>query len=212
VSSFLRSLRWFIAVGTLAATLGAYGRLPAHVPVHWNGAGQADGFLPKAQGVLLLPFLVLPVLLVGAAITRRGASSPRSSETGVMAEWLVTCMVGIFAAAQVVVLAGALSWAPGPTTVLPLGMGALLVTQGNRLGKLPRNPTVGIRTPWTLADDEVWLRTHRVGARATVAAGFVLAAAAFTDVPAYAVVLVVLGLAAGLTVYSYWVHRTLVHR
>jgi uncharacterized membrane protein len=212
VSSFLRSLRWFIAVGTVAATLGAYGRLPAHVAVHWNGAGRADGFLPKAQGVVLLPFLMLAVLTIGEAITRRRASSPRSSETGVLVGWLVTCMVGIFAAAQVVVLSGALAWAPGPTTVLPLGMGALLVTHGNRLGKLPRNPTVGIRTPWTLADDEVWLRTHRVGARATVAAGFVLAACAFADVPAYAVVLVVLGLAAGLIVYSYWLHRTRLSR
>ena len=42
---------------------------------------------------------------------------------------------------------------------------------GNVFGKLRKNFFMGIRTPWTLADDEVWLRTHRVGGKLFVLAG-----------------------------------------
>jgi uncharacterized membrane protein len=37
---------------------------------------------------------------------------------------------------------------------------------------------IGIRTPWTLSDDEVWRRTHRLAGRLMVASGAVLAALA----------------------------------
>ena len=43
--------------------------------------------------------------------------------------------------------------------------------------RLRRNPFVGIRTPWTLASDENWARTHHF-AGYTFAAGGVLATGA----------------------------------
>ena len=36
----------------------------------------------------------------------------------------------------------------------------------------------GIRTPWTLSNDRVWMRTHRVGGYLLAAAGIVLLVAA----------------------------------
>ncbi|MBV8490241.1 MAG: SdpI family protein, partial [Candidatus Eremiobacteraeota bacterium] len=47
--------------------------------------------------------------------------------------------------------------------VLVVLVGALLVLIGNYLPKIRKNFFLGIRTPWTLASDEVWLRTHRFG-------------------------------------------------
>jgi hypothetical protein len=45
---------------------------------------------------------------------------------------------------------------------------------GNYLGKTTRNFFLGIRTPWTLASDEVWRRTHRLGGWTMVGAGVAL--------------------------------------
>ena len=36
---------------------------------------------------------------------------------------------------------------------------------GNVLGKVKRNFYVGIRTPWTIASERVWISTHRLAAR-----------------------------------------------
>ncbi len=44
---------------------------------------------------------------------------------------------------------------------------------GNLLGKIRRNFFMGIRTPWTLASEQVWYATHRLAAK-TVTAGGVL--------------------------------------
>jgi uncharacterized membrane protein len=48
----------------------------------------------------------------------------------------------------------------------------------NLLGKVDRNCLVGVRTPWTMASERVWIETHRLAAWlgvASAALGFILA-------------------------------------
>ncbi len=47
----------------------------------------------------------------------------------------------------------------------------LILLLGNVLGKVRRNFFVGIRTPWSLADERVWYATHRLGAKTFFIAG-----------------------------------------
>ena len=51
-----------------------------------------------------------------------------------------------------------------------------LAILGNFMGKFKKNFWIGIRTPWTLASDEVWLRTNRLGGQLMVFGGVVLIA------------------------------------
>jgi len=66
---------------------------------------------------------------------------------------------------------------------------------------------VGIRTPWTLADEEVWVRTNRVGGWLMVLAGVVMVATGaigFRMLPG----LIAVGAAAAISVgYSYVIWR-----
>jgi uncharacterized membrane protein len=55
--------------------------------------------------------------------------------------------------------------------VLSSAIGALVIALGVSMARLPKNRVVGIRTPWTLANDEVWTRTHALGSRLFVLAG-----------------------------------------
>jgi uncharacterized membrane protein len=80
---------------------------------------------------------------------------------------------------------------------------------GNFMGKLTRNFFVGIRTPWTLVNDEVWLRTHRLGGKLFVAAGVVTAIAAFSGAGLYVMLAAVLAAAIVSVIYSYVVYRKL---
>lgn len=70
-----------------------------------------------------------------------------------------------------------LAWGPvgGPAT---FAIGLMLAGMGNVLPKLRSNFFFGIRTPWTLADEQVWARTHRFGGAAFVASGVLLMAVA----------------------------------
>ncbi|MBK8268617.1 MAG: SdpI family protein [Planctomycetes bacterium] len=62
----------------------------------------------------------------------------------------------------------------GPSIGIILGI--MFMVLGNWMGKLRRNLYIGIRTPWTIANDIVWEKTHRLGGRLFVAAGIVTVA------------------------------------
>jgi uncharacterized membrane protein len=52
---------------------------------------------------------------------------------------------------------------------------------------------MGIRTPWTLSDDTVWRKTHRVGGYLFTAAGVIMVLAALLKLPG--LVFIVIGVA-----------------
>ena len=53
------------------------------------------------------------------------------------------------------------------------------------MGKLRKNFFIGIRTPWTLASDAVWERTHRLGGRLFMLAGLVMVVGVLVGAPAW---------------------------
>jgi uncharacterized membrane protein len=90
-----------------------------------------------------------------------------------------------------------------------VAVGLLFMVIGNFLGKVRKNFFLGIRTPWTLASDEVWAKTHRLGGWCFVAAGIVMA---LMGVAAPAsnmgwVIGVVVAIALVPVVYSYFAYR-----
>jgi uncharacterized membrane protein len=57
---------------------------------------------------------------------------------------------------------------------MSIGVGALFIALGNYLPRLPRNFFFGIRSPWTLASDEVWRKTHIISGYLFVAGGVIM--------------------------------------
>ena len=98
-----------------------------------------------------------------------------------------------------------------PTTFILAGVGGLFVLVGNQLGKSRSMYMIGIRTPWTLASEDVWIKTHRLAGKLMVLGGMVLVAAAFlplADAVIAALTLVVLVVAIGVPlVYSFLLWR-----
>ena len=84
---------------------------------------------------------------------------------------------------QLAVVAAALGWSVDSTRLIVGGTGAMLVLIGNQLGKSRSMYLIGVRTPWTLASEDVWIRTHRLAGKLMVAAGLVTAGAALLDLP-----------------------------
>ncbi|HZK61621.1 MAG TPA: SdpI family protein, partial [Anaerovoracaceae bacterium] len=62
--------------------------------------------------------------------------------------------------------------------VIVLLVGVLFAIIGNMMPKFKNNFFIGIRTPWTLANEEVWNRTHRLGGIMWFFGGLVIIAAA----------------------------------
>jgi uncharacterized membrane protein len=74
---------------------------------------------------------------------------------------------------------------PGRDLSRPLipGIFFFFALAGNMLGKLRRNFWLGIRSPWTLASDAVWISTHWFGAKVYFVAGIAGATAVILGAP-----------------------------
>jgi uncharacterized membrane protein len=62
-------LGWFVLLVTWIFTIASYSNLPDIIPIHYNGAGKADGFGNKIN-ILILPFIAT-ILFVGMTIANK---------------------------------------------------------------------------------------------------------------------------------------------
>lgn len=208
---FRDTLREDWGIGALIAASGAiagwlWPLLPERVPTHWNVLGQVDGWTPRAGavwgGLGLLVTLWLGLLAVPAIDPRRHHYAAFAGTYRLIRAAIVAFLAGLY----VFVLLHGAGLAADPVLYARLGVPLLLIVIGNSLGRVRPNFFVGIRTPWTLADEGVWRRTHRFGARTMVAAGLVgLPAAALPGPAGFAAMIgaLLLGSLAPVA-YSYW--------
>jgi uncharacterized membrane protein len=146
-----------------------YGHLPDPVPARWGVYGEIVGVMPKPLGTFFLPFVSLlscALLIAAPHLAPRGfsvASFQRVYPT------LVAAITG-FSLYMTVIALFASSDGILDRSRVSAGAGVLLAIVGNYLGKVTRS-FMGICTPWTLANDVVWERTHRFAGRLFVGGG-----------------------------------------
>lgn len=179
--SAARSVGRGLVAASFALSAALYTRLPDAFPIHFDLAGHANGFVAKPLGPFVLPLLGL----VAYAITRAVVRRQRSAAT---LHVIPTAVAALLFAIHAVALRAALDDTTDVTRWLLIATSGFITVLGNYLGKLRRNRWIGIRTPWTLADDEVWLRTHRLGGWMFVAGGALALVAALAGAPAAVVV------------------------
>jgi immunity protein, SdpI family len=206
--------RYRLALTFLAAAFATsaalYRSLPAVIPTHWNAQGVVDGWMPKAQGAFFGPALA-SVIIAGLILFEPWlpAAGAEAGSTARILPTIVAAVAGLLFYVNLLVLMAGMGWHLDMPSHLAIGVGILLIVLGNTFGKVTRNGMIGIRTPWTLADEEVWARTHRIAGWLFVMAGVVTAIAGFMGlrlVPG----LIAIGAAAALSAaYSYVLWRRL---
>lgn len=170
---------WLLMAGLFVATIILYPQLPAEIPNHWNLRGEIDGYMVKPWGAFLLPLVAVGMyllLLVIPAIDPRRENYARFAGTYRLFRWLFVLFMGVM---HVIVLSVSLGYTVSMNRLMLLAMGLLFGLIGNSLGKVKHNYFVGIRTPWTLANEEVWRVTHRLAGKLWTAAGAITVIAAF---------------------------------
>lgn len=184
-----------------------YPRLPETVPIHWNANNEIDGWTGKGAVLLmaLLPLLMLGLFVVIPKIDPKKESFQKHAGVYQMLSIFMTIFMAV------------VSWMTPLTALgmdLPmgllvnLGLGLLFVLLGNQMPRIRHNYTFGIRTPWTLASETVWKKTHRFCGFVFLIGGLVMMISGFftgiASVIGAAVLLV--GCLIGI-IYSWWVYK-----
>ena len=209
--------KWYpwLLVGIAAGSSAAmYARLPEQIPIHWDAGGQVNGYTSRAWGVWMMPLVLVAMAVI---LPRLPAIDPRRQNYEKFRpsyDLVVNAVMTLIAVMHVLMLGAGAGWPVSMERVTPIMVGLLFVVLGNVLPRARPNWLFGIRTPWTLTNDRVWERTHRVGGITFVAGGLLLLVSAFLNPRAMIVVLVVAAVSASIipVVYSYFAWRQEVSR
>ncbi len=160
-----------------------YPKLPNPMPSHWDAVGRVNGYLPKFWGAFLLPIIMTGIWMLLSILPRAAPKSYRLD--GFMDAYGIICLtiLGLLFSIATFVLLTAKGERLPMQHIIPVLLGLLLVIIGNYFGKLRKNFFAGIRTPWTLASNEVWTRTHRLGGWLFVTGGLAIVAAGLLAPP-----------------------------
>ncbi len=195
-------------------SLWAMGRLPGRVPMHWNFAGEVDGW-----GTPLMASLLAPAIATGAYLLILGydwggldfkAARAMSPSTTRQVRILMLLLIGG--------MHGSILWTSlhggiASSSRMTLILSTFFVLLGNLMPRLEPNAWAGIRIPPTLESREVWKRTHRMCGRWLMVAGLVgIPASLLPERIANGLLLPLVGLPLlGAIVYAYWIRHQMDH-
>lgn len=173
-----------VIVAMAATALHLATSLPpaTRLPIHWNYRGEVDAF-SNAWTALLLPLAV--AIFASTLFYALPSSEPRAlnlerSRGLYLSLWASLLLIGLLY--QLAVVSTALHWRVQAADFILAGVGAFFVLVGNQLGKSRSMNRIGLRTHWTLASEDVWVRTHRLSGKLMVAGGLLIAASAMIQI------------------------------
>ena len=182
----------------------AYALLPEQVASHWGLSGEPNAYMPAIFGAFFLPGLMAVLFAIFIAIPKidplRANIEAFKTEYRRFVLLILSFMFLIYAQSILWNLGTEISF----NLTMPVLLGCLFFYVGILLEKAKRNWFIGIRTPWTLSSDEVWVKTHKLGSKLFKAVG--VASVISVLLPAYALLIVIallVAAAVGLIVYSY---------
>jgi uncharacterized membrane protein len=175
--------RWQFASSLL--TLAAFGLwgwavadpsiFPDRVPIHWDINDQPNNWTDPHSAAMSLgiwPSVMLFCLVLGFLVPRWAPAALAAPEDWRRLDYMVFLIVAMIGFLFLEIANGMRTgqvngrWLFGAIFVL---FGLL----GPAMRGIRRNGVAGVRTPWTLASDDVWNRTHVMTARLWLAIGVI---------------------------------------
>ncbi|MBS1659901.1 MAG: SdpI family protein [Bacteroidetes bacterium] len=188
--------------------------LPQRVPLHFNAELVADSYGSKWTMAGVLFFLA--VVTVGSSMLVLNVNRIDPKQKGhplnkgsIRLSWAVVVLMTIIGVWIVYFTSRYGDKTQGGFSIKHVValFALLLAVLGNYINTIKPNYFFGIRTPWTLADDDNWRKTHHLGSRVFFYGGILMFALAIA-LPVSFANYILIGGGAVLAVipigYSYW--------
>ncbi len=182
----------------------------SRVPTHWNAQGQIDGWSSKTFAALFFPLLTVAIYLLMLFLPKIDPLKDNyqyfEKQYYFIRLILVLFLVGIY----ILTFFSAIGYRFNIMYFMVPLLSALFIVLGIFLPKVKKNYFVGIRTPWILQSDEVWIKTHKFAGKTMIAGGILGIFCVFLGNSAFGAFIALMIIAALLpVVYSYFVYRKL---
>lgn len=169
-----------IFLSTILFSIKTYPLLPSTLVSHWGAYGEPNGTMTRFWGVALLPIIMLflgAILLLAPKMAKNKDQFAKVESTYYL---MLSVLSVFFMLIQAFIIAVNLGVQINAAVFFSVMMGLLFIVLGRIMRDIPRNELIGIRTPWTLADEEVWSKTHSLANRLFILVGFISLLGAIT--------------------------------
>lgn len=155
-----------------------YNRLPETMASHFGVNNEVNGTMSREMSLLMLVLLgLLPLFIrVMRAIDPKKANFEKFPAAFEVTRYGVTLLLTVVGWSIILFNLG---YHIDMRKVIMILIGVLFAAMGNFLTQVKPNYTFGIRTPWTLANEEVWRKTHRLGGPLMMIGGIIAFVSAF---------------------------------
>lgn len=202
----LELVYWAAALIPFVISLACFDRLPSQVPTQWGWQGQVKGYSSREMACFGIPAFMLAMEIVVAVSFRLDPKWKNIRRNGAM-RWISRWFIaGLGILVQLVIVSAGLGYPVDTVRLVSVPIGLMVTAMGNYLPRCRYNFTMGIRTPWTLNDEENWTKTHRIAGYLWVPGGLFMAVLGYLRlaVPFFAVLIVITMIP---TAYSYLYYR-----
>jgi uncharacterized membrane protein len=199
--------QFFLVLVGISPALGAlilYSRLPSTVATHFSMNNEVNGTMSREMLIVtLFLFGLMPALLrIVRQIDPKRANYEQFSKAFEISRAGITLLLAVIGW---MIVAYNLGLPIDMTRIVITIVGLFFAVMGNYMTQVRHNYMIGIRTPWTLANEEVWRKTHRLAGPLMMAGGIIsVICSLFFGAAALVIFLIAIGAAAIIPmVYSY---------
>lgn len=168
---------YFLIIICILGTSLLLSVMPDIVPIHYNFAGEVDRFGSKYEFLIMtLITLVLTYILLSTA-KNHGKKEQKNSEKILVLMAIYT--VVLFSSMQFFFQYKAINYTNKPLSLdalkfVTIMIGLFQIVFGNIMPKLRRNSFIGLRTSWSMVNDDVWQKSQRFAGITSVIVGMIV--------------------------------------
>lgn len=142
-----------------------YPILPAEVPIHWGFNGQPNRMWSKFFHITIFPIISIIIIVIFAYLPKLDPKKENYNKFGTV--WEIFQFSFLFLFLYIFIVANFITLNPeyNISRFMMSGVWVFFIVIWNFMWKIRQNYFVWIKVPWTLADEEVWNKTHRFGGK-----------------------------------------------
>lgn len=201
-------LSFVVVLATFLVAVLIYPQMPDRIVSHFGLRGEANGYMGKFWGVFLLPTIMLIIYFIFLFIPRIDPKKENIQKFKKYYDFFILAFMLFFVYIYALMIFRNLNYSFNFIQFMAPALALLFYVVGVLLKHAEPNLTIGIRTPWTITNDEVWYKTHKLGSKLFKVVAFIcLLGIILPKYALYFVLLLVIASAVYLVFYSYLEYR-----
>lgn len=142
-----------------------YSKMPEQVVTHWGTNGEANGFMGRFWGVFFVPVLMTLLYFFLYFVPKIDPRHQNIEQFRDSYNRFLNILILFLFTIHLYSIAWNLGQRFDIGYILSIALAGLFYSIGMMVEEVKPNWFIGIRTPWTLSNDTVWQKTHKVGSR-----------------------------------------------